>query len=107
MMLKFLPKRRRKGAWMVAKEVATKLLGLYISRRRSTVRYVRKLTWGMMWFQVKRSVGLVRDRHVVTGYDSVISYARNFDDGLWKEEVEHSRSRSFVYRFGDSGRVVG
>ncbi|KAF3331136.1 hypothetical protein FCM35_KLT04490 [Carex littledalei] len=105
MMLKLLQKRRRKGEWMVAKEVATKLLGLYISQRRSTVR---KFTWGMVWFQVRRrSVGLVRDRHVAKGYDSVISYARNFDDGLWKEEVEHLRSRSFVYRFGDSGRLVG
>jgi hypothetical protein len=105
MMLKFLQKRRGKGVWLVAKEVASKILGIYISRRRWGAIYVRKLSWGMMWFRVKRSVGLVRYRQVVTGYTAV-SYARNFDDGSWKEDVECLRSKSFVNRFGSSGGVV-
>jgi hypothetical protein len=95
-MLKFLHKRRGKGVWLVAKEVASKLLGICISQWRSAVRYVRKLSWGMLWFRVKRSVGLVRDRRVVAGY-TVVTYTRNFDDGSWKEEVEYLRSKSFVY----------
>lgn len=106
MMFKFFQKRRGKEVWTVAKEAATRFLGTYISRRRSTVRYARKLSWRMLWFRVRRSVGLVRDRQVVTGY-TVVSYARNFDDGSWKEEeVEYLRSRSFVYRFGGSSRVA-
>lgn len=56
--------------------------------------------------RVRKAVGLVGAREQMASYDCV-SYARNFDDGMWKEDEEFMRGGSFAYRFGYSGKFVG
>ncbi|CAL9042106.1 unnamed protein product [Musa banksii] len=94
-------------AWVVVKRAAVKVAALCLRRRRWVMKHAKRATWAGLMARMRRAVGLVRTRHALpaASYDSD-SYARNFDDGGWKdEEAEFWRSGSFAYRFGQSSRL--
>ncbi|KAI3426616.1 Eukaryotic translation initiation factor 6 (eIF-6) [Psidium guajava] len=76
-------------------------------RRKLAVRLARRVTWVSL--QVRRRVLRVAsaagDYHEVGDHQplryDMLSYAKNFDDGEWRqEEEEYYSSRSFASRFG-------
>ncbi|CAL9137307.1 unnamed protein product, partial [Musa textilis] len=92
--------------WVAVKRAAVKVAALCLRRRRWVMKRAKRGAWAGLMARMRRAVGLVRTRHALPAgsYDSD-SYARNFDDGGWKdEEAEFWRSGSFAYRFGQSSR---
>ncbi|ONK68706.1 uncharacterized protein A4U43_C05F15040 [Asparagus officinalis] len=93
----------RRKAWVAVRRVTVRVIRLYVGRRRwSSIRQAKKVTWAGLWVRMRKAMGLVSARERSGSYDSE-NYARNFDDGVWKEDEEFWRGGSFAYRFGHSG----
>lgn len=109
-----LASTKEASSWTNLKRIVRKAMRYYVSRRRISVWVKRKVKLlrycgKTIGIENRKSAAVRIKRSGNYGfpatYDSV-SYALNFDDGLWRDEdVEFSRSGSFAYRFCQSGRM--